>query len=83
MATVTNPTDFSLFCEELKRDLAGGESVEVTDDQAARISATIFVVDVPEPVVAKKAPAKRAAAAKKVDAEVESESPEVPSDDEA
>lgn len=34
-ATLTNPHDYDLFCALLGRQVAAGESVEITDEQAA------------------------------------------------
>jgi hypothetical protein len=45
MATVTNPSNFELFCLALRRSIAAGDTVEVTDEEAARVSRGVFVVN--------------------------------------
>lgn len=79
MATVTNPTRYSLWCAPLGEEI-DPEGVAYTSNAIAeQVSGTVFVVELDQAPVVTKAPAKKAAAAKKASLEPA----EVPSDDEA
>lgn len=45
MPTLHNPSQFELYCVPLDRHVKGGEEVEITEEQAAMISGTVFLVD--------------------------------------
>ena len=47
MATVRNPTQWALYCHALEGSINAGETIEITDKQAAEIAdSPIFIVNV-------------------------------------
>lgn len=48
MAKVTNPTKFTLSCPPLKKNIRGHCSVTCTNEQARRVSTTVFKVELDE-----------------------------------
>lgn len=50
MATVHNPTDYTLFCLALGRSLEGGETVPVTAELARLVPTGVFVVEGANPI---------------------------------
>lgn len=51
MPELTNPTDQDLYCDALAEIVPAGESVEVSDEQAARINTACGVWRVSAPPV--------------------------------
>ena len=44
MATIHNPTPFSLFCEPIRESIGAGGTVEVVESVAARVNPAVFIV---------------------------------------
>ena len=62
MATVHNPTGFALYCAPLGVTIASEDTVEVSEEVAAKVSTCVFVVtnEAPEDEAPKRqAPASR------------------------